>query len=716
MIDIAGVRHVQLFKQAVIQLVFVVNIARISEAQVYTPILKTVDMQATIAPLGQMVAGNFTGSHQSIAAISKSEKALYLFEPDSMENLILTNVISLPDTPIAIAKGREVLLDSLDHEKIAPKIAVLMKSHFVAMVSFGEDGRPVVSREASIDAYCTGVAASDLETSGKIDIVAFGRFALGISEAKNAGRGEFQEARILQGPLGSIPFSDVAFTDFNGDLVPDIAALDWVNHKLLIFYGRGDGSFTQPVSFRLKGEPSTLSVADLDNNGYPDIVVGYSRLSRIDIYGGDGFGRFYLRQTLNSLGPISQFVTADLTGNGTTDIAAFSEDTKEITLFCYDSSAKDFDYAGEVGIGANYENIIALNFPNQVHADLVASSPTENFIKVFKTASLFSRNPDITVPVCADPVSVSVCGNDSSSYLIIGNSQGRIAAVHYVGHAPSDSSVASDWQSQGTSSLSILICGMPPDLLLSYSDADILSFYELFESGKNIVEHMVRTAFLPFIVNGAVENDSAIIGAAYRIHPDSSVGISFFSSMKGEFIEHDYGVNEKIDYVNSALAIHPYPAFFRLWKSGDDTLTFAYTNLDGGKTTSISMEGSQSELVSSTSTPLLLLEDHDTLSIFESMFVKPKLLELHQIYVNTFDDSDFKSIRVASSESTLYLVFYSHRKREIFLSAADVNTGFASLIKSWHVESEPDDMAISPATDRIFFLNRAESYVTISDF
>ncbi len=124
----------------------------------------------------------------------------------------------------------------------------------------------------------------------------------------------------------------------------------------------------------------------------------------------------------------------------------------------------------------------------------------------------------------------------------------------------------------------------------------------------------------------------------------------------------------------------------------------------------------ESELVDSPTSPLLLLENHDTLSVFETIFVKPKLLELQQIFVIPFDDSDFKSISVASMDSTLYLASFSHQKGEIFLSAVDINSDFLTLIKSWHVESEPDVMTISPATDRIFFLNRSESYVTVSSF
>lgn len=362
MIDIVGIRPVEILRHLLFQTVIVVGFVRVNEAQVYAPVFKTVEMQATVAPLGEMVAGNYYGRN-SIAAISKVEKAIYFFEPDSLENLILTNVVSLPDTPISIAKGQEVVLDSGDHEKHFDKIAVLMSGHAVILVSFGKDGRPVVSQTAPTDPYTTDVRTADLETDGRLEIITFGKFCLGVSVTENMGDGRLQEAHLLQGPLGSTPFSSIAFTDFNGDLVPDMAALDWVNHKLLIFYGRGDGTYAQPVSFPLKAEPSTVAVADLTGNGYPDILIGYARLNRIDLFGGDGFGRFFFKQKLRTDGPISKFVMADFAGDGAMDIAALSSKEKQISLFSYDLVSKNFKYTGAIGIGGDYDDIVPFYFP-----------------------------------------------------------------------------------------------------------------------------------------------------------------------------------------------------------------------------------------------------------------------------------------------------------------------------------------------------------------
>ncbi len=717
MSDIVGNTSNQLLKHLIIQFAFFLNFTQAIQAQVYDPIFKAVEMQATVAPLGEMVVGNFFG-HKSIAAISKSGKAIYFFVADSMENLILTNVVSLPDTPIAIAKGREIVIDSSDHEGRLAKLAVLMKPRYVALISFGKEGEPIVSPEIKTEPYCTAVRTADLEVSGKLDMVTFGKFSLGVSNAKNIGGGKFSEGQTMRGALGSTPFSDIAFADFNGDLVPDIAALDWVNRRLLIFYGRGDGTFAQPVSFPLRAEPSTLSVADLNGNGYPDIAVGYARLDKIDIFGGDGLGRFFLRQTLKSVGPISKFAIADFTGDGTTDIAALSNDTKEITMFSYGPLTRNFRYAGAIGIGSEYENIVPFYFSNRLKADLVASSPHEKFIKVFKSTVNFYKSPDILVPVCSEPGFLAVSGNDSSNYMIVGNPSGRLTVRYSDGTTSMSIRSAIDWQSQGTPSSFNLIADRPPYFMLSYSNADFISLYKILGKGKGVDELTAGTPFLPFALNGEVKGDSAVIAAAYRIQSDSSIGISFFNTIRGkdEFIEQDYSVPESKTYLASALAINPSPSFFRLWRIAEDTLELACTNLQKNTSAMAYVYGSDAAFINNSISgfPILLLKGNDTLSVFGTSFTEPKKVDLHLIYSLPFVGSDFHSVRLATMDSTYYVAFFNQADNAVFLYT--INGDHLRYVKSWHVAHEPKDIAISPFMNRIYFLNQLEAYASIHTF
>ncbi len=708
---------VRLLNWLLVQLVAIIALTGNGLAQVYTPIFKSVEMQATIGPLGEMVQGFFFG-HRSIAVISKSEKAIYFFEPDSMENLILTNVVSLPDTPIAISKGKGVVISSGDHGDMPDKLVVLMKPHKVALVSFGVDGQPEVSPTIPVDPYSTGVRAVDLETTGKLDLIAFGKFSLGISVEKNTGGGRFVQIQPMPGSLGNLPFNDIAFTDFNGDLVPDLAGLDWVNRRLLIFYGRGDGTFAQPVSFPLKAEPATLAVADLSGNGYPDIVVGYTRLPEIDIFGGDGFGRFFLRQSIKTAAPVSKFAIADYTGDGAMDIAALSGTTKEIMLFAYDPLSRRFQYSGVIGLGDNYDDIIPFYFSNRIRADLVATSPKENFVKVFKSAVTFGKLSDMFVPACSHPDFLAVTGSDTANFLVTGNAAGKFMATFSNSTGVTDARSAVDWRTKVTPAILQLVSDNSPDILVSYENVTDLSLYEVQSGANGIAELNAETAFLPFAARCEVEGDSASVAVAFRGRPDSAVGVSVFSTVKGrtDFLEHDYSVIDTEAYVCSALTFSPTLSFLRIWRLSADTLQLACTSLRPAGTSLMDIRASNARFLSipGSADLVLALQENDSLSLFT---VRPETmgrLSLDSICSVLFDSLNFSTVKLASRDSILYMTYVNRVDKSVFLY--HLGNERLRFVRAWHVSNAPADIAISPFIRTIYFLDSTEAYVSIHNF
>ncbi len=713
MSDVSPIRSVDLLRQLIIQVVLVANFARISEAQIYTPPFKAIEMQATIAPLGEMVTGDFLG-HNSVAAICKIEKAIYFFEPDSLENLILANVVSLPDTPIAISKGQEVVLDASDREKRTDKLAVLMSRHTVVLVSFGKDGRPIISQPAAADAYTTDIGAADLEATGKLDVITFGKFCLGVSVARNIGGGKLQEAQLMQGPLGSIPFDAVAFTDFNGDLVPDMAALDWVNHRLLIFYGRGDGTFTQPVSFQLRAEPSTVAVSDLNGNGYPDIIIGYARLNQIDLYGGDGVGRFFLKQTLKTTGPTSKFALADFVGNGTTDIAAFSSKAKQITIFSYDVTTKSFKYDGTVGSGKDFMDIEPFYFDGRFRADLIASSLDQSYIKVFKTSVNFNKSPDILLPVGEDSRFVSACGVDTLNFLVVVDTAGQIKTARYTGPSAKDVDDVDEVESEGRPAFAKLINNDSPKLLLSYENADMVSIYDVFADKK--AGRTAVTAYLPFAVDATVNQDSAAIAAAYRDTPDSGIGVSLFNSSTAEgreFIESDYLVEGFKQYLSSSVSIGKNLSLFGVWKNGADSVILDCVFLDEDRTVSVPLQCSDARMLS-LKDRYLFVEKNDSVTAFAIVLRKPTSVELHQTFAIPIGSADLATLTISVVDSVLYLSCFDSVHNVVSLYSATQSQ--SQLVRSWHQEVKPEDVAILPSMKRVYFLNRNESYVSVHNF
>jgi hypothetical protein len=91
-------------------------------------------------------------------------------------------------------------------------------------------------------------------------------------------------------------FSDIAVADFNRDGKPDIAAASAATSIILIFRGKGDGTFFAPNSVSTGSfGPTSIAVGDENRDGIPDLIaalgVGINPNS-IGVLHGIGDGRF----------------------------------------------------------------------------------------------------------------------------------------------------------------------------------------------------------------------------------------------------------------------------------------------------------------------------------------------------------------------------------------------------------------------------------------
>lgn len=101
--------------------------------------------------------------------------------------------------------------------------------------------------------------SADLNNDGKADLVSNRQVALG------NGDGTFN-------PLPLLPYSPIAPADFNGDGNADLFVFLSADQTGVVS-GNGDGTFSSPVNVpRLGSVPTPLLIADMNNDGRPDIV------------------------------------------------------------------------------------------------------------------------------------------------------------------------------------------------------------------------------------------------------------------------------------------------------------------------------------------------------------------------------------------------------------------------------------------------------------
>ena len=139
---------------------------------------------------------------------------------------------------------------------------------------------------------------ADIDGDGDIDIGVLGNDEYANSDKMwiNNGAGYFNDEIERLPPLQT-NYRRILFSDFNGDLCPDILAIYHIDSPptdvLQLFINDGTGHFTDESSQRLPSAENfiwTAASLDIDNDGDFDLILAY--LNRLGIFINDGSGHF----------------------------------------------------------------------------------------------------------------------------------------------------------------------------------------------------------------------------------------------------------------------------------------------------------------------------------------------------------------------------------------------------------------------------------------
>src|SRR6267143_1191089 len=173
------------------------------------------------------------------------------------------------------------------------------------------------------------ISVADFNHDGKPDIVMANSSLSNFVVFLGNGDGSFA-APLMTGVSVSIPFSVAAFSvaagDFNGDGLPDVAVLG--DGGLVVFLGKGDGTFQQSAAFVLEPQQSVAAViADLNGDGKIDLAVPDGVSDGVSVAFGNGDGTFQVAKIVPTPAPFSIppsgalfALTADLNGDGKLDL------------------------------------------------------------------------------------------------------------------------------------------------------------------------------------------------------------------------------------------------------------------------------------------------------------------------------------------------------------------------------------------------------------
>lgn len=163
------------------------------------------------------------------------------------------------------------------------------------------------------------VAIGDVNQDGLPDIVV--SLQAGVTFLLGTGGGSFTQGSSL---ALAHPAGTVALADLNNDGMTDVvAAGGWLYYtpSVSVFLGIGGGAFGKPVNIPYPNGTFSVAVGDVNQDGYPDLVVADASSLEIALLLNKGNGTFKAGRSYTGAGEV-HIVVAPLRKPGVLDIVA----------------------------------------------------------------------------------------------------------------------------------------------------------------------------------------------------------------------------------------------------------------------------------------------------------------------------------------------------------------------------------------------------------
>ncbi len=213
------------------------------------------------------------------------------------------------------------------------------------------------------------LVVADFNRDGKLDIATANQAAGNVSVLLGSGSGRFGNAIASPVGGGSYPVAMKA-GDLNGDRTPDLVMANGFTNLTLIL-GNGDGTFKPPTKLQLESKPSSVEIADLNDDGNTDIITTLSETDHVAIFFGNGDGSFQEPIYINVGSSPLSVAAADFNGDGNLDLEIAESGSDQVCLLL-GNGAGDFGTPVQFSSGGTLPTFLALGDFNSDGATDVA--------------------------------------------------------------------------------------------------------------------------------------------------------------------------------------------------------------------------------------------------------------------------------------------------------------------------------------------------------
>jgi hypothetical protein len=161
------------------------------------------------------------------------------------------------------------------------------------------------------------ILVGDYNNDKNLDVLLYAHNAPGILPLIGNGKGRFILGNIIaqDNAIGAADFIHV-----NNDNLIDLIVWDWVKSELHVLYGVGKGSFIDQSVFPVQGDVDVLVVNSIVHRHSLDLILKMTNPSGFQIWEGNDYGDFQLKNRIAVDGRITDFGFGDVNNDSLNDI------------------------------------------------------------------------------------------------------------------------------------------------------------------------------------------------------------------------------------------------------------------------------------------------------------------------------------------------------------------------------------------------------------
>ena len=191
-------------------------------------------------------------------------------------------------------------------------------------------------------------------------------------------RCSFQPSSLVS--VGTNPYS-VTVAEINGDGIPDIAAANEGSNNVSILLGMGAGSFAAASQLPAGIAPRAVLLVDISGDGKIDLVVANSGSNTVGLRLGSGAGTFGSQSSLGVGSGPRALASADLDKDGKADLVVANANSNTVSVLI-SSGGGAFAAASNYAVGTNASGVVIADFSADGNLDLAVANEGNDSVSI----------------------------------------------------------------------------------------------------------------------------------------------------------------------------------------------------------------------------------------------------------------------------------------------------------------------------------------------